>query len=88
MTWSYETLVLQLLKLPDNSCISKGARRYGDFTTGVAPETKSMQNLTCHYDGNIGKSSRNTSTKSRTTEISVNLGSSTFAFIRALATPR
>ncbi|GJS16959.1 putative reverse transcriptase domain-containing protein [Tanacetum coccineum] len=72
---------------PDNSCISEGARRYGDFATGVGPETKSMRNSTCHCGGNPDKSSGNTSTKSGTTGISLNLGSSTFAFIRALATP-
>ncbi|GJW83328.1 hypothetical protein Tco_0156473 [Tanacetum coccineum] len=34
-----------------NSCISEGARRYGDFATGVAPGTKSMRNSTCHCGG-------------------------------------
>ncbi|GJZ80877.1 reverse transcriptase domain-containing protein [Tanacetum coccineum] len=69
----------------DNSCISEGAKRYGDFTTGVAPGTKSIRNSTCRCGGSPNKSSGNTSVKSRTTGISLILGSSILAFIRALA---
>ncbi|GKE20449.1 hypothetical protein Tco_1431961 [Tanacetum coccineum] len=47
-------LSIQLL-LPrsclDNSCISKGARRYRDFATDVASGTKSIRNSTCRCDG-------------------------------------
>ncbi|GJV77111.1 hypothetical protein Tco_1508695 [Tanacetum coccineum] len=63
-----------LVNLKDKSCTSEGARRYGGFATGVAQGTKSMRNSTCRCGGNPDKSSRNTSAKSRTTEISLNFG--------------
>ncbi|GJR29067.1 hypothetical protein Tco_1105299 [Tanacetum coccineum] len=44
-----------------------------------------MRNSTCRCGGNPDKSSGNTSTKSRTTDISLNFGSSTLAFIKTLA---
>ncbi|GKF52370.1 hypothetical protein Tco_0159280, partial [Tanacetum coccineum] len=72
---------------PDNSCISEGAKRYGDFAIGVVPGTRSMRNSTCHCGGNPDKSSGNTSSNSHTTDISLNLGSSSFALFNALVIP-
>nr|GEV73606.1 retrotransposon protein, putative, Ty3-gypsy subclass [Tanacetum cinerariifolium] len=71
----------------DNSCISEGARRYGDFSIGVALGTKSMRNSTCRCSGNPDKSFGNTSMKSRTTKISLNFGSSTSMLLKALVIP-
>ena len=45
----------------DNSCISVGAKRYGDLATGVAPGIKSILNSTWHSGGNPRRSSGNTS---------------------------
>nr|GEX74842.1 putative ribonuclease H-like domain-containing protein [Tanacetum cinerariifolium] len=70
-----------------NSCISEGARRYEDFITGVALGTKSMRNSTCRYNGNLDKSSGNTSMKSCTTEILLNSGVSTFTLLKDLVIP-
>nr|GEX33683.1 putative reverse transcriptase domain-containing protein [Tanacetum cinerariifolium] len=38
----------------DSSCSSDGANLYWTRATGAAPETKSIQNLTCRIDGNLG----------------------------------
>ncbi|GJZ41689.1 hypothetical protein Tco_0588575 [Tanacetum coccineum] len=75
------------LSCPNNSCISEGAKRYGDYATGVAPGAKSMRNSTCRCRGNPDKSSGNTSLNSRTTDMSFNFGSSSFALFSALAIP-
>ncbi|GJW78311.1 hypothetical protein Tco_0139993 [Tanacetum coccineum] len=72
---------------PNNSCISEGTKRYGDFAIGVAPGTRSMRNSTYRCGGNPDKSSRNTSSNSRTTDILLNLGSSSFALFNALVIP-
>ncbi|GJX34554.1 hypothetical protein Tco_0246111 [Tanacetum coccineum] len=72
----------------DNSYISEGASRYGDFATGVAPGIKSMRNSTCRCGGNLDKSSRNTLVKSRTTGISLNSGSSALVFISVFVPPK
>ncbi|GKG02516.1 hypothetical protein Tco_0310152, partial [Tanacetum coccineum] len=56
----------------DNSCnwsassfSSDGANRYGARATGASPGTSSILNSTCRGGGSPGKSSRNTSGKSR-----------------------
>ncbi|GKE75297.1 hypothetical protein Tco_1537338 [Tanacetum coccineum] len=50
----------------DNSFISDGANRYGAQATGAAPGIKSIWNSTGQAGGRPGKSSGNTSGKSRT----------------------
>ncbi|GKD83498.1 hypothetical protein Tco_1350337 [Tanacetum coccineum] len=50
----------------NNSFILDGANRYGARATGVAPGIKSIWNSTGRARGRPGKSSRNTSEKSRT----------------------
>ncbi|GJR44318.1 hypothetical protein Tco_1312421 [Tanacetum coccineum] len=45
-----------LSNFSDNSYISEGASRYGDFATGVALGIKSMRNSTCRCGGNLDKS--------------------------------
>ncbi|GKG54620.1 hypothetical protein Tco_0560275, partial [Tanacetum coccineum] len=72
---------------PDNSCISEGDKRYGDFTIGVIPGTRSMRNSTCHCGGNPDKYSGNTSSNLRTMDMSFNFGSSSFALFNALVIP-
>ncbi|GKF55572.1 hypothetical protein Tco_0165912, partial [Tanacetum coccineum] len=49
----------------DNSFISDGANWYGARATGAAPKIKSIWNSTGRAGGRPGKSSRNTSGKSR-----------------------
>ncbi|GKG21113.1 hypothetical protein Tco_0383708, partial [Tanacetum coccineum] len=72
---------------PNNSCILEGAKRYGDFAIGVAPGTNSMRNSTCRCGGNLDKSSRNTFSNSRTTDMLFNFGSSSFSLFNALVIP-
>nr|GFC67146.1 hypothetical protein [Tanacetum cinerariifolium] len=50
----------------DNSFISDGANRYGARATGAALGVRSIWNSTGRAGGRLGKSSRNTSEKSRT----------------------
>ncbi|GJV95309.1 hypothetical protein Tco_1546886 [Tanacetum coccineum] len=80
------SIQLSLPHCSDNSCISKGARRYGDFTTSVAPGTKS-RGTQLVIAVVIDKSSGNTSIKSRTTEIPRNFDSPTLVFIKVFTTP-
>jgi hypothetical protein len=54
-----------------SSCISVGAKRYGDFATGEVPGKRSILNSTCRTGGSPGKSSGNTSAYSATPEHSL-----------------
>ena len=55
----------------DNSCISAGARRYGDLVIGVAPGIKSILNSTWHSGGIPGRSSGKISGKLQTSGMSL-----------------